>query len=264
MTWRSPRKDFNKIYIRIDKIAKGGKDNYLEYYKLVDDLVKKGQLAMLEQTIFYKYKAIELNAGASIKDFKNKSWYIILEGTRSRLQEDKNRLVKNNNLYSIGITYFQEIPRTQINAIDTLGYGSILNPIIDNGGLVGIEVERSGMSYSNTTTIQIIGGDGTSTATPIIRAGKIYQVPVTATGSYHNQDVKVGTIEERDYYGTNIYDLAYTADEYQKVTGNRKTYLIVNPTGATFGTTFSSWDSTQSYDRNMMSLYQSGIQFLIS
>lgn len=264
MAWRSPRKDFNKIYLRIDKIAKGGKDNYLEYYKLVDDLVKKGQLAVLEQTIYYKYKAIELNAGASIKDFKNKSWYIILEGTRSRLQEDKNRLITNNNLYSIGITYFQEIPRTHIKAVDTIGTGSILNPIIDQGQLIGIEVERSGMNYSNATTIEITGGDGTSTATPIIRAGKIYQVQVTATGSYHNQDVKVGTIEERDYYGTDIHDLAYTADEYQKVIGNKKTYLIVQPTGATFGTTFSTWDTTQTYDRNIMNLYQVGVQFLIS
>jgi hypothetical protein len=264
MAWRSPRKDFSKIYARIDKIAKGGRDNYLEYYKLVDDMVKKGQLALLEQTIYYKYKAVELNAGASIKDFKNKSWYIILEGTRSKLQEDKNRLIESNNLYTIGITYYREIPRTQIKAIDSLGYGSILNPVINNGGLVGIQVEKSGMSYSNATTIQIIGGDGSSTATPIIRAGKIYQVQVTATGSYHNQDVKVGTIEERDYYGTEITDVAYTADEYQKLTGNKKTYLIVHPISATFGTTFSTWDSTQTYDRNVMNLYQSGVQFLIS
>jgi hypothetical protein len=263
MAYRSPRKDFDKIWKRIDKIAKGGKDNYLEYYKLVDDMVKKGQLSLLEQTIFYKYKAIELNAAFSIKDFKNRSWYIILEGTKSRLEEDKQRLIKNNSLYSIGITYYKEIPRTLVTAIDTTGKGSVLTPIIDNGGLIGINVERQGMSYSNATSIQIIGGDGTSTATPIIRAGKIYQVQVTATGSYHNQDVKVGTIEERDYYGTDIGDMV-TQDEYQKLIKNKKTYLIVKQTGATFGTTFSTWDTTQTYDRNVIALYTNAVNYLLS
>lgn len=264
MAWRSPRKEIDKIWKKIDKIAKGGRDNYLEYYKLVDDLVKKGQLSVLEQTIFYRYKAIDLKAGNSIKDFKNKSWYLILEGTKSRLQEDKQRLLKMNNLYTIGITYYQEIPRTQVSIIDTTGQGAILSPVIEEGGLIGINVERSGFSYSTSASIQIVGGDNTSTATPIVRAGKVYQVQVTATGSYHNQDLKLGTIEERDYYGEDISNYAVTASDYQKITGNKKTYLIVHPISATFGTTFSTWDSTQTYDRNLISLYQSGIQFLIS
>ena len=36
-------REINKIIKQINKIAKGGKEMYLDYYALVDDLVRKGK-----------------------------------------------------------------------------------------------------------------------------------------------------------------------------------------------------------------------------
>ena len=36
MAFRSFKKDIDKFYQRIDKIAKGGRDNFQEYYDMLD------------------------------------------------------------------------------------------------------------------------------------------------------------------------------------------------------------------------------------
>ena len=41
MAFRSFKKDIDKFYQRIDKIAKKGRDNFQEYYNYVDDCIFK-------------------------------------------------------------------------------------------------------------------------------------------------------------------------------------------------------------------------------
>ena len=49
------RRKIDKIYSQIDKIASKGKDNFLEYYLLVDDLVKSSDYDNLLQSLYYHY-----------------------------------------------------------------------------------------------------------------------------------------------------------------------------------------------------------------
>ena len=46
------RRKIDKIYSQIDKIASKGKDNFLEYYLLVDDLVKSSDYDNLLQSLY--------------------------------------------------------------------------------------------------------------------------------------------------------------------------------------------------------------------
>ena len=43
--------EIDKIYKKIDKIAKKGNDNFLEYYILFDDLIKKGKYSYLKECL---------------------------------------------------------------------------------------------------------------------------------------------------------------------------------------------------------------------
>ena len=55
MSFRSFKGDINKIYQKIDKIAKVGRDNYLEYYSYIDDSISKGQYGLLNQVLLIKF-----------------------------------------------------------------------------------------------------------------------------------------------------------------------------------------------------------------
>ena len=51
-------KIIKKIYNQINSIAKVGKNNYLEYFYYVDELVNKGQYSDLNTSLFLNYGKI--------------------------------------------------------------------------------------------------------------------------------------------------------------------------------------------------------------
>ena len=55
MAFRSFKKDIDKIYVKIDKIAKLGRDNYSEYNNYVENLVTNSQYALFTQVLDIKY-----------------------------------------------------------------------------------------------------------------------------------------------------------------------------------------------------------------
>ncbi len=263
MAYKSVKKDIDRIYQRIDKIAKGGRDNYLEYYEFVDDCVRDSRYALLEQTIYYKYKHQELNT-RSVKEFKDKSWFIILEGTLPKLQTDKSKLFKDNKIYNVGVNYFLELDQTSAKIIDSIGKGAILSTKVVNGSLVQIDVINSGIGYSTASSVEILGGYGnTASGYPIVRAGKIYQINIISDGgNNHNKEYLLGKIFEENYYIDGINDIV-TSDDYQKVIKNKKTFLTVEKVGITQSVVFNDWDITSSYDRNVMILYNKAVNYLI-
>jgi len=56
MAWRSFKKDLDKVYSKIDKIAKKGSDNFQEYYDYVDNLIQSSQYGVLTQVLLIKYQ----------------------------------------------------------------------------------------------------------------------------------------------------------------------------------------------------------------
>lgn len=265
MAFRSIKKDIDKIYLKIDKIAKKGRDNFQEYYDYVRDLIQKGQYGLFTQVLYLKYD-FDYNKYFSVDLVKQKSWTYILLRTNTSLQEGKYKLLKNNNLYQIGLTYYKQLPITTAKVVDITGSGADLMPVIEDGGVIRIDVLKSGKNYSTASTVSIVGGvieaEAIIQLPNGVRGGMILKVNITATGSSHNQDIKLGTIEEVDMYIDPIYS-KLTQEEFQQLTENKVIYLSVDKIGASQSATFSNWDFSNSYDRNVLNLYQEAITYLI-
>lgn len=265
MAFRSVKKDIDKIYQKIDKISKVGRDNFQEYYNYVDNMIFKSQYGLLTQVLYIKYD-FDYNKYISVNQVKSKSWLIILSKTNTSLQDNKYKLLKDNDVYQIGLVYYKQLDITTARVVDSYGSGADLKPIIENGGVIQIDVLKSGKDYSTASTILITGGVTPATAyipTPNgLRGGMILKVQVTATGSNHNQSLKLGTIEEFDLYLTQS-EFSYTPSKFQEIIDNKILYLKVNKVSNTQSVIFSNWNYGNSYDKNVISLYTDAINYLI-
>lgn len=117
------RKRLDKIFIKIDSIAKKGKDNVFEYYKYIDDLIGKGQYSDLEQTLYYHYN-IDIVDFIDVSEVKKKTWKPILFQTNpsfsaklKKMYDTKNVYQVSNNIYTTG-TASLSVLLGQINEVD--------------------------------------------------------------------------------------------------------------------------------------------------
>lgn len=267
MAFRSFKKDLDKFYKRIDKIAKVGRDNFQEYYDFVDDCIFKQQYGILTQVLYLKYD-FDYTRWTSVDDVKSRSWTQICFKTVSFLQESKSRLLRENSLYQIGLDIFKENPLTSIKLIDPIvpsGSGAEFTYVLsdENRGIIQIGVKNQGSNYSTFSYLQISGGDPSATANAFIRNGYVLKVDILATGSNHDINIKLGSIQEVDDYILSINDIGFTENRFQQDTDNKKTYLVVNKRGETSSVTFSNWNFGVSYDKNLLSLYSEAINYLI-
>jgi hypothetical protein len=254
--------EIDRIYSKIDKIAKKGSNNFVEYYAYINTLVNNGKYDALFETLENKY---DFNiAYMEIEDVKKDSWKQVLFKTNSSFQDSKASLIKKKNVYQNGLYYYKQLPRTKAFIVDENGKGADLLPVIVNGGVDSITVLKSGSNYSASASVVITGGLISASASPIIKQGKIFSVNITATGSNHNQDIKLGIINEEDVYDNNIGENKITSDIYQKIIGNKRTKLIATKHNESFGMTFSNWNNSFNYDKNLLNLYNSAIDYLLS
>ena len=123
MAWRSFKKDLDKTYQKIDKIAKKGKDNFQEYYDYIDNLIINKQYGVLTQVLFIKYD-FDYTKYFSVTNIKRASWNQIMFNTRSILQDGVERLLKDNSLYRIGLDGYREDSDPYAEVIDPNGNGN--------------------------------------------------------------------------------------------------------------------------------------------
>ena len=179
----------------------------------------------------------------------------------SNILEDSNGNIWFNS--QNGLNYYIDVPLTSAKVIDSTGSGCELLPVVIDDYIDSIKVIRSGSAYSASASIVITGGIGTASATPVIKAGRVYSVIITASGSYHNKLYKIGKIEESDEYETPITN-KFSKDLYQRLIKNKKTYLITEKEGYTQSATFSSWNFDYTYDKNIINLYTHAVNYLLS
>ena len=279
MAFRSFKKDLDKVYQKIDKIAKVGRDNFQEYYNYVDDSISRGQYGVFTQVLYLKYD-FDYTKYLSVNDVKSRSWSAILFRTNTAFQDNKYALMKKNNLYQLGNVYYQERPVCQVRMIDpgvnsgtingiTFSYsgsGAELKPIIaddDNRGLIRVDVLSTGKNYTTYSYATVSGGDPSAQVNALVRGGLVLKVDIIASGSNHGIDYKLGSIIEKDFYINSIDPLAYTDNIYQQNTDNKVTYLWVDKVGSTMSASFSNWNFDLSYDKNLLNLYTQAINYLI-
>jgi hypothetical protein len=97
------RKRIDTIYSRIDKIALKGKDNLLEYTKLIDELVSDNDYDNLLQCLYIYYKIENLE---TIQDIKRKTWKDILLNTNSNMSKRIKKLYDTKLVYQTGFDIY--------------------------------------------------------------------------------------------------------------------------------------------------------------
>lgn len=93
-------KKIAKIFLRIEKIALRGKGNYLDYYKLVDEMVDKGEYNSLEQSLYYYY-GIDSVSYRDVQSMKELSWKEILFQTENPFLIKLKRILDKNDVYQM-------------------------------------------------------------------------------------------------------------------------------------------------------------------
>lgn len=160
-----------KINLRIEKLASKGKDNYIEYSKLVDELVEKGDYSALEQSLFYYY-GIDLTDIQSVSSIKKSTWDEICYQTytpfqkKLKLMYDKAQVYQTaHDIYSsredyvqIGISNplsseFTQTPYSQ--SFDLLRVDDIVYMKVINNNLNYVSIERAEWVASEGVEIPI-------------------------------------------------------------------------------------------------------------
>jgi len=95
------RKKVDKIYGQIRKIALKGKDSSLEYHRLIDQIVDKGDYAYLEICLSDFYN-IDVSKYGSVYNVKSKTWKLVLEQTDSAFISKLRSLYNSKNIYQQG------------------------------------------------------------------------------------------------------------------------------------------------------------------
>lgn len=97
----NPRKKVTKIYGQIKKIAQKGKDNNLEYHRLIDELVAKGDYSHFEMCLSDFYN-IDTTKYKTIYDIKSKTWKKILFETEANFITNLKKIYNMNSVYQQG------------------------------------------------------------------------------------------------------------------------------------------------------------------
>lgn len=98
-------KKLAKIYLRIEKLSSKGKNNYLEFFKLVDELVEKGDYSAFEQCLFYYY-GLDIIDAASIDSIKKSTWDEICFQTNTPFLVKLKKLYDQKKVYQISYDIF--------------------------------------------------------------------------------------------------------------------------------------------------------------
>jgi len=99
------KKKLAKIFNQVDKIATKGKDNFIEYYKYIDELVAKSDYAAFEQALYYFYQ-IDISTYQYLNDVKKKTWDEILFQTKSDFLKKLGKIYKEKDVYQISYDIF--------------------------------------------------------------------------------------------------------------------------------------------------------------
>lgn len=101
------RKKLEKIYKKIDKIASKGKDNQLEYYKYINELISKGDYSAFEEVLLIYYQ-LDVSNERDIDSYKKNSWNIICSNTKSVFLSKLSNLYKQNRIYQYSFDVYSD------------------------------------------------------------------------------------------------------------------------------------------------------------
>lgn len=101
MKKQETRRKVDKIYAQIRKVALKGKDHRMDYNRLVDQAVEKGDYGYFEMCLS-DYYDIDVSKYGSLYDVKNKTWKLVLEKADSSFINNLRSFYKSSGIYQQG------------------------------------------------------------------------------------------------------------------------------------------------------------------
>ncbi len=287
------KKKLEKIFNQVSKIAFKGKDNRIEYYNYIDELIQKGDYGAFEQTLYYFYQ-IDLDTSKDVSIIKESTWSEILYQTTTPFLKKLSKIYKDRKIYQSSFDIYSDDSSRVL--LQTTG------PLSSTYSVLGITASISMTKQNENVFINILDTDifnaeisktiwvnnePTSLEfTQLIRVGtssSSYQtnIPITHTSEYiittyerPNYEIKnykfvvdkstlLGQIYERETY---TEDTKYLMQNklYAKVLGSATLYLEVQKVGATSSLIINQDNSSLSDVQNLINSYNYAIDYLLS
>jgi hypothetical protein len=288
------RRKLLKIYNKIDSLAQKGRDNFMEYYKYIDEIIEKGDYGVLEQCLFYYYQ-IDITTFENVKDVKEKTWNNILFQTKSSFLTKLKKIYDRKNVYQISYDIFTTDPnyiQTTLSGpynidIETGTYsetsltqsisfqrvGDIMNVEILDPTIYSLKIYKAdwiGITPSNKELIQFISPTQSVYKTSIPTThSRDYLIETEQRPDFKFLGFKLslvknnnlGQIKEIDDYSP---DSKYYLQnqQYASLIGEKFTYLEVYKNGSI--TTISDINPNISEQQNLLNRYSTAIDILNS
>lgn len=131
----SYKKDTEKIFRKIDSLAKLGSDAIFDYFNYVDQLLEESKYSIFEDVLYTKYQ-IKASSFTSYQTMKRKTFELIRQLTNSSFQEKLKKIYDNKSVYPIGYHY----------------YDSTNNAYL--GDIIEIEESQNWIAYKDTKLIE--------------------------------------------------------------------------------------------------------------
>lgn len=285
------RKQIDSIFRKIDKIALKGKDSFLEYYTLVDDLSKSGDYDNLLQCLYTHYE-IDINKLPTVDSVKKNTWNKILLMTQSLMSKRIKKLYDSKQVYQTGYDIWSSDPNfisidlsnpltatysaaTASAGITITRSNNTLNLNITNNNIYDITLYKTTWTDgqpSDLNKFQVITG--------ITQSTYKLEIPTTQDTEWlistkERPNYKVLNysllVSTNKYLGKIIEDGIYTDEtkyyiknrEYARITKTRKTFLEVIKVGATQSVFITDDNLKLSEDNNLYNRYIKAVNLLL-
>ena len=297
------KKKIEKIFNKIDKLATKGKDQIQEYYKLIDELIDKGEYSYLEQCLS-KFYEIEASSFSNVVDVKTKTWNDILFLTNSSFSKKLKKLYDSKNVYQIafdihsdsasivGLTVSLPLSITYSTTSSTQSVipsknGNYVYLNTNDESVYKLDIFRAEWdivdgiyqpiprSLKQLQTIEVFATQSLYQTEIPISHGREYLVKSYSRKSQPNtfvrlnykltitKDSLIGKIVEIDTF-TQKGEYFLQNKEFAKVMGNRVTYLEAIKTGATQSYIITSESLSLSEEQNLINRYKIAVEYLLS
>lgn len=297
------KKKIEKIFSRIDKLATKGKDQIQEYYKLIDELIDKGEYSYLEQCLS-KFYEIEVGSFNNVVDIKTKTWNDILFLTNTSFSKKLKKLYDSKNVYQIafdihsdsasivGLTVSLPLSITYSTTSSTQSVipsknGNYVYLNTNDESVYKLDIFRAEWDMVDGTyqpiprslkqlqTIEVFATQSLYQTEIPISHGREYLVKSYSRKSSPNSFVKlnykltltkdslIGKIVEIDTF-TQKGEYFLQNKEFAKVMGNRTTYLEAIKTGDTQSYIITSESLSLSEEQNLINRYKIAVEYLLS
>lgn len=101
------RKKLQKIYKKLDDIASKGRDNQIEYFKYIDELIDKGDYVSFEEVLLVYYN-LDVSKERDVDSYKRDSWNIICQKTKPSFLSKLSNLYKKEGIYQSSFNIYRD------------------------------------------------------------------------------------------------------------------------------------------------------------